>query len=553
MPYGNASSGCDPGLPTLGIYAVPDRGEYKWPGFTHDHSLCLMQGGKIQTYLHLERYSRRKYDNRLHLYLDELAPLLNLPERFDVVSVNSFVGTAFLSPTGRYWFDSATPTRPVAGLRAGMGHWNGQQAYFHGIDHELAHVFSVMPFFPTLHERTLLVHFDGGATHGNFSAFMYQGGKLNKLECHWELSRLSKWFNDNALTFKMLGAEPGEHCSVPGKLMGYAAFGTPSPEIAAWLVENDYFRNIWTDSSPFFRSARRRFEFAETFLDLRNEFVQNVAATFQWMFENEATKKILELQAKTGAEYLYYAGGCALNIVTNTKIVESGAFRDVFIPPCCNDSGLSVGAAAFVEWRKHGKLSEHGPFLNNFGTSENAVEPETVRAAAETILAGGVVGVCNGAGEAGPRALGNRSLLARADDPALAFKLSVECKKREWYRPVAPVALLRNAPRFTEENVLHSLARYMLLDYRVPEKKRDGIRGAVHVNGTARMQTLENREENPFIYELLSFLEERGVYALINTSFNAAGEPIVHTPEQALASMRSMRLDGLVLHQRWIK
>jgi carbamoyltransferase len=351
----------------------------------------------------------------------------------------------------------------------------------------------------------------------------------------------------------MLGAEPGAHCSVPGKLMGYAAFGTPNPEIADWLVENDYFRNIWTDPSPFFRSARRRFGFSETFLDLRNEFVQNVAATFQWMFENEATQKVLELQEKTGAEYLYYAGGCALNIVTNTKIVDSGAFWDVCIPPCCNDSGLSIGAAAFVEWRKHGILNEHGPFLNNFGTSENAVETETVRAAAETILAGGVVGVCNGAGEAGPRALGNRSLLARADDPALAFKLSVECKKREWYRPVAPIVLLRNAPRFTDADVRHSLARYMLLDYFVPEAKREGIRGAVHVNGTARMQTIENREENPFIYELLTFLEEHGVYALINTSFNAAGEPIVHTPEQALASMRSMGLDGLVLNQRWVK
>ncbi len=553
LPYVGVGSGRDPGLPTLGIYSVPDRGEYKWPGFTHDHSLCLMENGKIVTYLHLERYSRRKYDNRLHLYLDELAPRLELPERFDVVSVNSFVGTAFLSPTGRYWFDSATPTRPVVGLRAGMGHWNGQQAYFHGIDHELAHVFSVTPFFPDIHENSLFVHFDGGATHGNFSAYLYRNGKLNKLECHWELSRLSKWFNDNALTFKMLGAEPGEHCSVPGKLMGYAAFGTPDDEIAQWLVENDYFRDIWTDPSPFFHSARRRFGFAATDLDLRDAFVQNVAATFQWMFENEATKKILELQAKTGAEYLYYAGGCALNIVTNTKIVESGAFRDVFIPPCCNDSGLSVGAAAFVEWQKHGKLYEHGPYLNNFGTMECAVEPETVQAAAETIMAGGIVGVCNGAGEAGPRALGNRSLLARADDPRLAYKISVECKKREWYRPVAPVVLSKNAERFTDTPVKHSLARFMLLDYWVPEEKREGITGAVHVNGTARMQTFQSRDENPFVFELLSLLETQGVYALINTSFNAAGEPIVHTSEQALASQRSMRLDGLVLNQKWIK
>ncbi|MCS7084592.1 MAG: carbamoyltransferase C-terminal domain-containing protein, partial [Bacteroidia bacterium] len=395
-------------------------------------------------------------------------------------------------------------------------------------------------------------HFDGGATHGNFSALFYREGKFQKLECHWELSRLSKWFNDNALTFKILGAQPGEHCSVPGKLMGYAAYGVPSPEIAQWLVENDYFRDIWTDPTPFFRSARRRFGFDATTLDPRHPFVQNVAATFQWMFETETTKKILDLQAQTGARYLYYAGGCALNIVANTKLVESGAFEDVFIPPCCNDSGLSIGAAAFVEWQKHGQIAEHGPYLNNFATVEYPVEAETVRKAAETILAGGVVAVCNGAGEAGPRALGNRSLLARADNPGLAYKVSVECKKREWYRPVAPVVLLRNASRFTDTRVEHSLARFMLLDFFVPEAKRTGIAGAVHVNGTARMQTLRSRDENPFLFELLSYLESEGVYALVNTSFNAAGEPIVHTAEQALASFRSMKLDGLVLNQRWV-
>ncbi|MCS7086771.1 MAG: hypothetical protein RMM53_12970, partial [Bacteroidia bacterium] len=158
-PYAGAH--LDSTVPTLGIYAIPDRGEFQWPGFTHDHSLCLMENGKVVAYLHCERYSRRKYDNRLHLLLDELAPLLGLPERFDLVSVNSFVGTAFMSPTGRYWFDCAVPTRPVVGLRAGMGYWNDQQTHFYGIDHELAHVFSTLPFFPQIHEKSLWIHFDG--------------------------------------------------------------------------------------------------------------------------------------------------------------------------------------------------------------------------------------------------------------------------------------------------------------------------------------------------------------------------------------------------------
>ena len=270
----------------------------------------------------------------------------------------------------------------------------------------------------------------------------------------------------------------------------------------------------------------------------------------QNIFERAVLKKLETLQEKFHADYLYYGGGCALNIVTNTKIAESGLFKDVFIAPCCNDSGLSVGAAAFLEIQKGNKIALHSPYLCNAGLSQTdyKISDSEIERTAEMIMQGKIIGICNGAAEIGPRALGNRSLVALASSKELAKKLSMNVKKREWYRPVAPIMLLENAKLVAEQNVT-SLARFMLQDFTVKEEYREKIAGVVHANNTARIQTISNEKENPFMFRLLKFLHEKhGVLALINTSFNAAGEPIVHTPEQAMESAKKMNLDGIVVN-----
>ena len=159
-----------------------------------------------------------------------------------------------------------------------------------------------------------------------------------------------------------------------------------------------------------------------------------------------------------------------------------------------------------------------------------------------------IAGICNGTAETGPRALGNRSLVALADSRELAQKISMEVKKREWYRPVAPIMLLENAKTVVEQKVSF-LARFMLQDFTVKNGYREKMAGVVHANNTARIQTVADKSENPFMFRLLSFLHEKyGVNALINTSFNAQGEPIVHTAQQALQSAKKMKLDGIVIN-----
>jgi carbamoyltransferase len=545
------------GKPTLAFYGI------KHHSFMHDHNLCFMQNGKILQYLQLERYTRRKYDNRLDLYLEELVEngSLELPDEFDMVSVNSFIGNAFISENGRIRFESPALPRLSVDLEPALARRQLANREWREINacncpHELAHIASCLPFFGEFRESSLLVSFDGGSSLGNFAAFHFTGGKLKILECSWdELGYLSKFFNDNPLNFNILGAGREEHCCVPGKLMGYASYGDYDEKIEDWLKGNGYFMGgdgyYWKNSNAILQSIRDTFGTSITGFDNSDPFLQNIAATFQHIFERDFTRKIVRLQEQTGADYLYYAGGCALNIVTNAKIVDMGIFKDVFIPPCCNDSGLSIGAASFLEWKKGNMIQTHTPYLCNTGLDDNAgtaVSSEAIAQVAEIILSDGIVGVCNGNAEAGPRALGNRSLIARADDMEIARKLSMNVKKREWYRPVAPIMLARVAEKVAAQPV-HHLAKFMLLDFSVKKEYEKYLGGVIHANNTARIQTIGKESDNPFMFNLLTYMyEKHNVFALINTSFNAQGEPIVHTPENAVQSAKKMGLQGLVIN-----
>lgn len=543
--------------PTLAIYGIQDREQYEFPFYVHDHNLALMQNGCVELFLQQERLSRRKRDNSLHIHLKQILKDKKLLARdYDLVFVDNVVGRTFLTPSGEARFEAPLNHSLATGLEKGKCWWFGAEKEAYVLNHELAHIFSCLPFFGNFRENSLLVHFDGGASLSNFSAATFRNGKIEWVEYHWELKQLSTLFNANALVFAMLGAKLPEQNAVPGKLMGFAGWGKFDARIETWLVEYNLFQDIWGKTSVFLNKAKADFNIGLNSFDQKNPFIQDVAATLQRIFTRAILEKLVDLAAKTGAENLYYTGGSALNIVANTAIINSNIFRNVFIPPCTEDSGLALGAAAFAEWLKHGKVEKHTPYLNNWNIENYHVEysAETIRAVAEALVAGKVIGVYNGFGEAGPRALGNRSLLALASSKQLARKLSCDMKGREWYRPLAPVALEKNTRYFTGLETIHPLSEYMLLDLPVLHEKQQEMAGAVHADGTARFQTLFTRESNPFLFDLLDYLDKNHkVKALINTSFNAAGEPIVHTREDALKSAQKMGIDGLVVNGEMVE
>jgi carbamoyltransferase len=545
----------------ISIYGISDRYIFDRPFYIHDHNICSVNDEQLSEYYHLERITRRKYDNNIQHIVEDLLLLnrnIEINNESNFLFVNSFVGSSFISRNGRIRFDCLnrgenllTPIKGFCWVQSTDS--NGYEADGYSISHEIAHAFSVVPFAGGLRENSLMIAFDGGSSTGNFAAFHYKNGKLNQLESHWELSQLSKIFNDNGLSFGIINAAPGEHCSVPGKLMGYASLGTPDNRITEWLAENDFFTNSWGERSVFYQKARRLFFWQGQLKNNNDPFLFDIAACMQETFKMGILKKIKQLAEKTGADYLYYAGGCALNIVANSDLVSNNWFRDVFISPCCNDSGLSIGAAAYWAFINNSQMILNSPYLNNWScNSEYSVDEADVAETVKALINGEVIGICNGSAEAGPRALGNRSILSLANSKMLAEKVSMQIKEREWYRPVAPIMLEKNARLVTGLNQIHHLSRFMLLDFTILKEYCQELQGVVHSNGTSRIQTIYDRSDNPYIFELLEHLDKNHqIKALINTSFNGKGEPMVQTPDHARDSAMKIKLDGLVINGKY--
>jgi carbamoyltransferase len=537
--------------PTIGIYGIQDRIDTAYPQYVHDHNFALMQNGKVEKYFQLERISRIKRDNKLYQHLPGLIREAGLADTdADVVFTDNVVGRAFISTDGNIRFEAPLTKRLTKTWEESRLWWFNREINSYVLNHELAHVFSCLPFYGNFKENSLLVHFDGGASLSNFSAWMYRMGKIIPVEHHWELKHLTSLYNANALTFGIIGAKIQDQNSVPGKLMGYAALGTYNEDIEFWLRQNKWFENIWSKRAAFFERAKADFNINLKSFDQHNTFLQDIVATIQEVFMRETLLKIDDVNALSNCKNIYYSGGCALNIYTNSAIVESGLFENIYIPPAAEDSGLALGAAAFGEWMKGKDIKAHKPYLNNWGIESNNFDyiPNDVQQAAQLLAEGKILAVCNGQAEAGPRALGNRSLLA-LPSKALAHKVSVVHKQREWYRPVAPVMLEKNTMYFTGKQSIHHLSKYMLLDMPILPERHDEIAGVIHANGTARIQTIFEPSDNPFLYDLLTVLNDNyKVKALINTSFNTKGEPMVHSKADAVASAKKMGIDVLVIN-----
>jgi len=542
----------DQSKPTLAIYGIKDIKNSGFPVFVHDHNMTLFNKGKIIKHIQLERVSRKKYDNTLDKSIYDLLKSENLIGKdFDIIFVDNVIGRAFISEDGEIHFEASIQNELSNKIENGKCWWYGNEINAYILNHELAHIYSCLPFFGNFTENSLLIHFDGGASLSNFSAWKYFKGQISKLEYHWDLKYLSSIFNANALSFAIIGAKEFDQHSVPGKLMGFASFGNYSEDIEKWLKGNNYFQDIWGKKSLFFQKVKSDFGINLHSFDQKSQFLQDIAATFQYIFQRDFIKKVKDLKNETNTDYLYLTGGSALNILVNSEIVNQKLFKDVFIPPCTNDSGLSIGAGAILEQLKHGKLQFHQPYLNNWNIDNYEIDynNEDIKQLAKLLVDNKVVGICNGKAESGPRALGNRSILALANSKNLAKKVSEDHKKREWFRPVAPIMLEKNSKYFTGLAEIHHLSKYMLLDFKILPEKIKEIEGVVHIDRTSRIQTIYKRNDNPFIYDLLFELDQNyGIKALINTSFNIKGEPIVHATGDAICSAHNMNLDAVVLN-----
>jgi carbamoyltransferase len=449
------------------------------------------------------------------------------------------------------------------------------KAKFHQVEHHRAHLAS--SFYVSPFERAALLSIDG---FGDFISTMWGAGQDNSIEVLGQIEYPHSTGILYTATTQFLGFP---HYGDEGKVMGLAPYGVPrymdefrdiirTDEGGRFRLNLDYFRHHtegvemnWDEGSPvvgriFSDEYVKRFGAARVEGQPLTEREHDIAASLQQRLEEVSFHLLTHLHEKTGLTDLGLSGGVALNSVMNGKILSHTPFKRIFVQPAAGDNGTAIGVCYLIH---HGMLDRPRSFvmenaytgpefsdgeiraeLERSGLAyESYAEREVTRRAAEDIAGGSVVGWFQGRMEFGPRALGNRSIVAdprRADMKAI---LNERIKKREPFRPFAPSILEERVGDYFEQT--HP-APTMLMVYQVREEKRAVIPAVVHVDGSGRLQTV-SRGGNPRYHRLISdFCELTGVPVLLNTSFNE-NEPIVCTPRHALDCFLKTRMDVLYM------
>ena len=357
-----------------------------------------------------------------------------------------------------------------------------------------------------------------------------------------------------------------------GIVMGLAAYGEP-----VYLNKLKEIVTVRPDGSfrldqkffGFFNEGSRMYTswFVKTFgaprlpggeIEKRHS---DMAASLQKLTEEILIRIARNLHTETKMNQLCLAGGLFLNCVANHKILEETPFKQVFVQPAAGDSGGALGAAAYVYYDFLGNKRNYvmtdaalGPefsadqiirILRREGIDFQEMEyPVLAQHIAGKIARGEIIGWFQGKMEFGPRALGHRSILADPRNPDMKDLLNSRVKHRESFRPYAPLVLEEKAGEYFD---LKDLSPFMLLAPRVKAEKKALISSATHVDGTARVQTV-NKDINPKLWQLIKEFEDiTGIPSILNTSFNLRGDPIVCSPEDAVNSFLKSDMDCLVM------
>jgi len=355
--------------------------------------------------------------------------------------------------------------------------------------------------------------------------------------------------------------------------MGLAPYGSPSYDLSdiidyssnLWL-NNDYFGGIAIEVEKMAfhlkTSCHEEKLFTKRFGKPRkkdgrfNKRYEDIAASVQAKTEEITLKMLSDLSSQYNSRTLLVSGGVGLNCVMNGKLLQSDYIDDIYIQPAASDAGVSIGAAFYL-YHKLGYKSDFvmdhaywGPSYSNEYIKEYLdahgihyeEHDDIAGVSAELIAKGKVLAWFQGRMEMGPRALGNRSILADPRKAEMKDILNFYVKHREPYRPFCPSLLEEAADEYLEDAYP---SPFMILTFMVREKKQKEVPAITHVDGTARPQTV-SKKINPLYWRLIkSFEEETSVPVIINTSFNIKGQPIVRTPRDAVKTFFNTGIEYL--------
>lgn len=473
----------------------------------HDSSVAVADQRRVLLVLEAERYFQEKKKRCSRMEMDELIRYaltsVGATERDVAHVVLATLENAYLPLKERYTHSLARRTTRIL----------GKERTVTIVNHHTAHA-GLAFAFPS--KPTLVSSCDGGGDPGERNEyFLSNGVELRKVASH----------NATAITAKLYDVVSqyvygSIRCE--GKLMALAAYGTPQ--------ENDLL---------LLRRGRRvlstgTYDECFQYLDGHAWNVRGLAATdpmraanfaaaTQHFFEEERIRDLHRVMNRHRyVRRLLLVGGAALNITLNSHIRKAFPQLEVAVPPCCDDTGQSLGALLAVHVARTGcRLHTDLPFLG-LGDANATMSPETVEFIVRELVAGKVIALHHGRAEIGPRSLGHRSFIAQATTLCMRDLLNDVVKEREPYRPLAPIVLRREMCHWFAEDLP---SPYMLFSVRAKPVAKERIPAALHADGTTRVQTV-TPDDVPLYLILSAYQKATGIPVLLNTSLNLRGDPL---------------------------
>ncbi|AAU92344.1 putative nodulation protein nolNO [Methylococcus capsulatus str. Bath] len=425
-----------------------------------------------------------------------------------------------------------------------------------GYDHHLCH--AALACYASPFDTAACAVIDSYGETGSMAFFDYRDGRLRPIARQRGPQSLGFYYMKltELCGFDWTGGEEW-------KVMGLAAYGHNDPEILACLHDMMTVDGLeLLTRYPVFFDRLRRLEARRRRPGQAAEAVANLAHSGQRYFSDTVHRLLSHLHDRLGSPHLALAGGCALNSVCNGRILESTPFQALYVPPAPADDGTALGAAWLAYREDHpGEVFAAGRLSPYLGSAVPAMDAERfahyaglpvrhlpgellIDAAAELLVRGKILGWVQGRAEFGPRALGNRSILADPRRGETGERINREVKFRERFRPYAPAVLHEHGPNWF---LSYQESPYMERTLRFRPEVRESVPAVVHVDGTGRLQTV-NPEWNPRFHDLLArFHRQSGVPLLLNTSFNVMGKPIVHGLEDAFGVFLGSGMDALAI------
>ncbi len=545
--------------------------------FYHDAAACLLDGGRVVAACQEERLSRKKHDwdfprRAIRYCLEEgglKAGELDAVGFYDkpFIKFERILETYIATwPKGWASFLKALPL--WVKQKIWMSHLIRKELNYEGAlyfgEHHLSHAAS--GFYASGFDEAAILTVDGVGEWATTSIAHGKGLDIDILEeIHFphSLGLLYSTFT-YFLGFKV---NSGEY-----KVMGLAPYGRPRfydlileklidlREDGSFKLNQSYFTYTYGLKMAGERFAKLFGISPRSYETPLEEIHFDIAASIQKVCDEAMLRMARHAYELTKSRRLCLAGGVALNCVSNGRILRDGPFKEIFIQPAAGDAGGAYGVASFIS---HALLREPraprwehafiGPgfsdeeiqrLLDREGAVYERFENGgLIPAVARKIAEGKVVGWVQGRMEFGPRALGHRSILADPRDPKMKDTVNLKIKFRETFRPFAPAVLEEECPNYFQ---LKEESPFMLLVAPVREDRRV-IPSVTHVDGSARIQTI-NKNQDGLFYDLIQeFREQTGVPVMINTSFNVRGEPIVCTPEEAWRCFMRTKMDYLLM------